>query len=343
MADYSKMELAWPGGDLPGNKYCYEVPHSIYDNLVVIFFKLKNSNICKFFSAVPKYDNSICGRYFIFTPDQSFFMRISRRTGHPLLEKQVIDHLFFDGVSVNPVLRSEIIDFKGSFIRVDLRPYLEPSFFDYSIEDIWLVGLELKKLHESIDSFPLKDVIFNNTQSRYDDLDRVSQLILNDGFSSFFELKSHRDWIEKNSLETGKIISFFDPYIFNKDGACVLHGEVHPANILFDRKNKRAVFIDFEESVHTFAPVSWDLAYFVLRFIFADEPDMALAERRIVALERSYGKTGQDLFDYMVKSVSFSIVTAFSLIKDKIAVPVVELDKFLNLYKKIEFYRRGLQ
>ena len=129
----------------------------------------------------------------------------------------------------------------------------------------------------------------------------------------------------------------FTPLLDRVEGAQCLHGEVHCANVIFD--DGRAVLVDFEESVHTFAPPDWDLAFMVQRFCLEDRPAHAPARERVASMEEAYGSPLPPLAAMMRQTAWFSIAKIVALRSFwDIETPAPEHRKFVALEHQAQEY-----
>ena len=110
-----KAELAWPGGDTPGElTFDMAVPasqsHCILGVIREFLDPVDESNTR--ITGLQSVD-SIVGRYKVTTIEETWFVRITSRLGHPYLEKDIIDYLMDKGLSVNPILYFNMIQWRS--------------------------------------------------------------------------------------------------------------------------------------------------------------------------------------------------------------------------------------
>lgn len=254
-------------------------------------------------------------------------------------EIKILDYLFKNNAAVNPIVYSKIIDFESDLLRIDIRPYIESRFFNNSKEDIYKLGKGLGEIHKLLKKFEPKECLKKNSIKRYESLKSIKELIKqeNDSFSDY------SGWIKKNSSLLNEFEKKFDPFFHLYREASLIHGEVHPGNVIFSKKNDKIFFIDFEESVHTFAPITWDIGFVVQRFFLNDLPKKEIIKKRIDIFESGYGKKLPPFFDMMEQIVFFSLSVVFNLALNGVFTPVSELIKFSKIYKNIQNYKGVLK
>lgn len=339
MAEKEYVELAWPKGDMPEPYHQNEIDFSVKIKLKKIVEHVSGHKINKIFSVVPYISNSVVGRFAAETEKDFFFIRISKRTGDLENEIKILDYLFKNNAAVNPIVYSKIIDFESDLLRIDIRPYIESRFFNNSKEDIYKLGKGLGEIHKLLKKFEPKECLKKNSIKRYESLKSIKELIKqeNDSFSDY------SGWIKKNSSLLNEFEKKFDPFFHLYREASLIHGEVHPGNVIFSKKNDKIFFIDFEESVHTFAPITWDIGFVVQRFFLNDLPKKEIIKKRIDIFESGYGKKLPPFFDMMEQIVFFSLSVVFNLALNGVFTPVSELIKFSKIYKNIQNYKGVLK
>lgn len=125
----------------------------------------------------------------------------------------------------------------------------------------------------------------------------------------------------------------FNPNFHEHHGAQCVHGEIHPGNVIFH--DQKAILIDFEESLHVFAPTSWDLSYLIQRFCLQDEPDHNTLNTRLKCITESYGEKLPDLRSMMQQIAWFAMAVILDIrVKQNIVSAQGELDKFVRLERQ---------
>ncbi|MEO6053281.1 MAG: phosphotransferase [Chthoniobacterales bacterium] len=274
--------------------------------------------------------------YKLTTRDKTYFIRVVDTPGDSGLERSILDHLVAAGAKISPIVYSltEKAPDSDILLRLDIRPFIEDfTFFATTDEDLRRTATELKTIHAALKSFPLRNQVKTAAITRSARLANciatISEVMRDGKWSRFGELESwaraHRSWLEKLCTE-------FDPFLHHAADAQILHGDVHPGNILFCGSSRDPVFIDFEHSIYTFAPCNWDLAYLFQRFCLHDKPDAKLLAHRRDIVESAYGQSLEELPRFMRATSRLCVCILFNAWFEKnIPVPPEELEKFLYL------------
>jgi hypothetical protein len=333
MAVLQEAEFGWQGGGNPEGVICFDktVPKPIEELLLKAVYQHFGNRRPKALMGLNP-NPAMAGSYHLRLAEGDFFMRVTSRKGYPGLETELIDFLVQQGVKANPVLFSTPFqDIQGKEFRLDIRPFVQGDHFIGKEEQLSAVSLELSRLHSCLARFPQKEAIREKAAVRYNRLSVVSnelRAFLRVGnLSMFMEAEQwalkNRRWLEKMA----------DQYSFDFDLAAdaqPIHGEVHTGNVIFS--GGEAVFIDFEESVHSFASPSWDQAYLIQRFCLKDCPDQrVLASRcRIIGKYLSFepAQVGR-----MIRQAAWmSMATLLDLrIRQGVLSPKAEYEKFVRL------------
>jgi len=337
----NEAELAWPGGDTPGElHYDHEIPEK-YAN--VIFQALKKfpqsstlANNPRIFTY--KRPEGIVGRYLVSQEDGHVFVRVSSRLGAPALERDITSYLNDRGVPVNRILYSDLLEYQGDKYRLDIRPFLRGDHYDGSSDNLLQLSITLKKAHSALLSFPRAECVLESAKQRFQQLANINRLIAEainkDTFRIFAEqfewAQCHRDWLSD-------MVENFNPNFHELPGAQSLHGEVHPGNVIFT--GSKAILLDFEESVHVFAPPDFDLAYLIQRFCMQDDPDINILGKRLRIVEKGYGATPPRIMNTMRQLAWLSIAVILNLrVNYSIITPVSEYEKFVRLEQQAKYY-----
>lgn len=105
--------------------------------------------------------------------------------------------------------------------------------------------------------------------------------------------------------------------------------------MVFRSDDGAAVLVDFEESVHVFAPPAWDLAFLVQRFCLCDDPSPSVARLRLSVVADAYGGPLPGLATMMRQAAWFSMATIIDLrMSQGVITPVDEYDKFVRLARQ---------
>lgn len=328
-------ELAWPKGDRPQQNFYESITKDLYNKLTHIFNNLIQDKVISISSLVPNQNSSVTGRFHVITEKNSLFLRITRRIGKPYVEQKLLSYLETCNAPVNRLLISENIDFESSALRVDIRPYINGRYYNDSEEDILQLGRGLGIIHDKLQNFSDNEQIKKISISRYKRLKSVREKIINKDSL----ITPYVDMVNSNKIFFDDYTQNFDPLFHLKEGACILHGEIHPGNVIFLQNSNKACFIDFEEAVHTFAPVSWDIGFSVQRFILRDMPEPETVEKRIETFEKGYDKRLPCFFSTIEDISFFSITIIFDLLSNGIYTPESEFLKFIELYNNLQQYK----
>lgn len=277
------------------------------------------------------------GRYRLMTSDGSWFVRVSSRWGNPELERSITGYLASHDVSVSTLLvAGRPLQWNGRVFRVDVRPMIVGRHFNSSADDLRSLAATLAACHQALVNFSSAHAVRAAACVRNQRLAKIGDLIgaalKRDELGLFAEhaawAAEHRDWLIDMTEQ-------FAPRLDEYAGAQCLHGEIHPANVVFRSSDGSAVLIDFEESVHVFAPPAWDLAFFVQRFCLYDDPSPAVAGERLSVLANAYGGPLPSVAGLMRQAAWFSMATIVELrLSQGVVTPGIEYDKFVRLERQ---------
>lgn len=334
-----QAEMAWPGGDCPGElDFRFEpspgVARALSRALAPHFPPAAAPEAC--YQALRPPDGP-AARYRLRTDHGTWFVRVSTRWGHPELEEAVVDYLFAEGLDVNPFLAAGVkFGWNSQVFRVDVRPLIQGRPFDRSAADLWVLASSLGACHRALADFPrareIRAAARRRSRRLAGRLGLVAEALRKDSFALFGEQAAwaarHRGWL-------AEMVEKAEPCLGEYPRAQCLHGEVHPANVLFDLQDGAAILVDFEESVHLYAPPAWDLAYLVQRFCLADEPTPFVRGERLEVVERAYGRPLPPLAGMMRQAAWFSLAVLLDLrLSEGLQTPLSEYDKFVRLERQ---------
>lgn len=333
----NKAELAWPGGDTPGElQYDHETPEKYANIILNTLNRFRQSTSQASGSRVFTYKRSegIVGRYLVSQEDEQVFVRVSSRLGMPALEKDITSYLAARGVSANPILHSEFLEYQGDNYRLDIRPFLKGKHYDGSSDNLLQLARTLRHAHTALQTFPRAEEVLESARQRFQQLMGIKILIAEALQKGLFRIFAEQaDWAECHRNWLIDMVENFNPNFHALPGAQCLHGEVHPGNVIFT--DGRAILLDFEESVHVFGPPAFDLAYLVQRFCQKDDPGEKLLGKRLRIVEEGYGIKLPLLMETMRQLAWFSIAVILDLrVHRDITSPVSEYDKFVRLEKE---------
>ncbi len=332
-------EFAWPGGDRPGHPdFPYEPPDTVIEvikqALTPSFPPVVEPGACFRALRVP---NGPVGRYRLITSAGSWFVRVSSRWGNPELERSITRYLASKGVNVNVLLvAGRPLQWNGQVFRVDVRPMIVGRHFSGSADDLYSLTSTLAACHRALINFSRADAVRAAASVRNQRLAKICDLIAaalkRDELGVFAEHASwateHRDWLIDMTEQ-------FEPRLDEYPNAQCLHGEIHPGNVVFRSNDGAAVLVDFEESVHVFAPPAWDLAFLVQRFCLCDDPSLSVGLQRLSVVANAYGSPLSGLARMMRQAAWFSMATIVDLrISQGVVTPMDEYDKFVRLERQ---------
>jgi hypothetical protein len=336
-------EFAWPGGDRPGP---LDFDHEPSPAVVAAITRA----LASAFPAASEPDARLralrpptgpVGRYRLATARGAWFVRVSTRWGNPELERAITTDLSACGVSVNPLLvAGRPLQWNDDVLRVDVRPMIAGRHFAGSPGDLERLAATLGACHHALVDSPHTTAVRAAASARYERLAKVRDLLVDalkrEAFDLFGEqavwAARHRDWL-------GMMAERFEPRLDERPGAQCLHGEVHPGNVLFRADDGAAVLVDFEESVHVFAPPAWDVAFLVQRFCLFDDPAPPLARERLAIVSRAYGARMVDVAGMMRQAAWFSIAAIVDMrLSQGIGTPAGEHDKFVRLERQAQTF-----
>lgn len=338
-----KAELAWPGGDDAGvPDFSATVPGAHRDALLAFLHQaglISDPGSCNV-SALRE-TGSVAARYRISDEDTRWFVRVTARVGHADLEKKITDFLRDQGCRVASLKAAGLsFEFCGNSYRVDIRPFQEGRHFDGGWRDVEELATLLSTCHAALKQFDGKDDIRRLARTRYRTLSeaatRIRAGIRRHNFSDF---GSCAEWARQHADWLAGVAEMICPDFDERPGAQVLHGEIHPGNVLFRASDGAAVLMDFEESMTIFAPRCWDYAYLVQRFVLRGK---APSRHILIALERLLEDTGVSIlqvFETMQEIAGLMTAVAVHLYTEEdVSTPVAELQKFRDLHREASLW-----
>ena len=343
MSQTHRAEFGWPGGDNPG---ALGFSHEIAAPLRVAIGKVAEQQ-CSSLGEVEvihalNAPEGAVGRYCVRGAKESVFARVSRRWGKPELEQAITGYLKSSGCSVNHLeVAGAALEFEGETYRLDIRQLIEGRHFDGSLEDLRSLAGELAKCHAALRSFPQAAEVCDHAAKRFIRLDqtrrKMDDALKRHDWGFFSEDNqwaiAHREWLQA-------LVDQFEPEFHHHPTAQCLHAQIHRANIIFKNDDGRPVLVDWEEAVQTFAPVSWDLAYFVQRFCLYDDPASKVIRERLTAVRMAYGSWTPGIAEMMQQLAWMSIATIVGNREmGAFSNPAGEYQKFVRLECQAREYR----
>jgi hypothetical protein len=220
----------------------------------------------------------------------------------------------------------------GLDLRADVRELLDARHFDDSLGDLRSLAAALAQCHRWLRDFPRAGESRVHAEKRFEHLasvrDAIPEAIAAGNWRFFCE---DTGWAREHAGWLAAMARSYTPRLDLWEGAQCLHAQVHRANVLYSRAEGHPVLLDFEEAVQTFAPPSWDMAYFVQRFCLAQNPDAALLEKRLAAVREAYGSPVPRLAEMMQQTAWFSMAVLLDYQRRGIDNGVLEYQKFVRL------------
>lgn len=333
----TRAEFGWPGGDRPGEvAFRSPVADGVRDAIIsVVAAALPEFCDGATLMALTPADGAI-GRYRLATSKSACFVRVSARIGDAQLEQAITGWLKTNGLAVNHLEIAGLpLYYAGHDLRIDVRELLDARHDDSSENDLRQVALAISKCHHLMRAFPRIADIKSRAAERFSKLaevrDAMSCALAEKRWDTF---STDETWALRNAEWLGVMVDEYAPRFDQMNGAQGLHAQVHRANVLFRRVDGQAVLLDFEEAVQTFAPVAWDMAYFVQRFCLSDTPGEAVLRERLLVVREAYGSPVPGLAEMMRQTAWFSMAILFDYHQRGIISPVAEYDKFVRLEKQ---------
>jgi hypothetical protein len=331
-----KAELAWESGDRP-DEPDFGAPVS----------RVNRETLARFLSSVCGWRTedigsiralretpSLAGRYCVSVRGRNWFVRVTTRWGDPELERSIVSYLHACDAPVIPFLHAGLeLKVDDARYRTDVRPLIPGRHYSGSTADSLAIARALATCHRLLAGYPRRDDVREKANERVGNIADAWKVIAracaDDDYSVFGPGSS---WARENKAWLEEIGSLWEPVLHQHHDAQVLHGEIHPANILFAAEDNRPVLLDFEESVSMFAPPSWDLAYFVQRFVLRDDELTDVRNPHVSDVLSAYGADAPDLYAMMRQAAASCIGLYVHLtVREQVSTPVSELEKFYRL------------
>lgn len=329
-----RAEFGWPGGDRPGEVvFRSPVAHDVRDAIVAVVAEaLPEFRDGATLMALTPPDGAI-GRYRLATSKSACFVRVSARIGDAQLEQAITGWLKTNGLAVNHLEIAGLpLSFGGHELRIDVRELLDARHDNGSVEDLRQVAIAVSECHRLMRTFPQIAEIKARASERFSKLakvrDEMSDALAAKRWGAFCVDET---WAARNADWLRAMSDGYAPRFDQMEGAQGLHAQVHRANVLFRRSDGHAVLLDFEEAVQTFAPVAWDMAYFVQRFCLSDAPGEVVLGEQLRVVREAYGSPVPGLAAIMRQTAWFSMAILFDYHQRGIISPVAEYDKFVRL------------
>ncbi|HAT2064643.1 TPA: phosphotransferase [Legionella pneumophila] len=139
-------------------------------------------------------------------------------------------------------------------------PYVDGARVQAKTDELILLGRSLAKLHQKIKDYPKKQTIINNTRSKIDQLEQAQKSIILGKYCRIPNFSYVRQIAQKYSF-----------HLIDISNSQILHGDLNPGNLLLSKQ--KICFFDFEDALHSYLPVIFDLAFIIERIIFTNTND----------------------------------------------------------------------
>lgn len=334
-----RAEFGWPGGDRPGEvSFRVPVPADVRSAILnAIEGQLPGIDETAEIAALAPIDGAI-GRYRVLSGNTAAFARVSARIGDSELEQAITGWLRDHGVAVNHLEVAGLpLQYGGHALRVDLRQLLDARHDDGSLDDLHQVAGALAECHRVLRNFPRQADAHARAAKRFEHLETVRNGLAKSLEEQNWAAISHNQaWVKDHQTWLLEMVSCYHSRFDQMPGAQCLHAQVHRGNVLFRRSDNAPVLLDFEEAVQTFAPLTWDLAYFVQRFCLADAPSEEVIRERLSVARAAYGVAVPGLAEMMRQTSWFSMVILVDYHQRGIVSPQSEFDKFVRLEREAQ-------
>lgn len=210
-------------------------------------------------------------------------------------------------------------------------PFIEGRRPEPSINDCAGIGRGLARLHQRLAGYVKTEAIKTSTTERIAKLEWCRQQII----AGKLHAKIHSQRLK--NLAQKVELSFGDP---NCD-AMSLHGDLNLGNILID-DNDAVHFFDYEDTLHSFLPVAYELCFLIERLILVnvedDEAALELGRRLINAYRQQGGVYHYKVSDkYYLEALQLrSLCTLVLCELQNIDIDISEWEKFYFLLDMAE-------
>jgi thiamine kinase-like enzyme len=279
-------------------------------------------------------DSSYLLGYYKVINDQPFFIKLVDDDENKTQKNASIISSWLSkaGIEVSLVRAGYPKKIKQNNYWIYAYDFIEHSFFDGSKESLYLVGSELAKMHKIMKHYPSVDKIFKIGN-------RKNKML----FKQLKNIKKGKQPINI-SANAIKIIrnTNDEDFLSTLEGGQMIHGDLNGGNIIFKNRNKQPIFIDFEDSISTWLPPLYDVAFVIQRLVLRDR----VLNR--VELVKSFfdGYLSQNKLNGLSKNgalyTMLKMISIRSLLLISTATPNgesfygLEEQKFLDLYAKIK-------
>jgi thiamine kinase-like enzyme len=136
-----------------------------------------------------------------------------------------------------------------------IYPYIQGTRIIANAEHIIYLGTALAKLHTKLKNYPHLQQINQNTIQKIKILGELRREILNDQHVQI----PHVSFVKKLAKD-------YNYECINYENSQVIHGDLNAGNLLFAYNS--ICFFDFEDALHSFLPITFDILFLMERIIF---------------------------------------------------------------------------
>ncbi|WP_367606894.1 phosphotransferase [Legionella sp. W05-934-2] len=135
------------------------------------------------------------------------------------------------------------------------------------------LGSSLATLHTTLKQLPKQDEIINKTNWRIELLEEVRKKLVN----GHYQFGPNSDFVHKLAKK------IHHPFL---EDNCIqpLHGDLNYGNILYH--NHAIMYLDFEDTLHSFLPTIFEIGYVLERFLFTKVSD----KNKLLSLGKAFMK-----------------------------------------------------
>lgn len=265
---------------------------------------------------------------FVIKNSQAYFIKIVPKNYGPCLEKtrEITDWLHRHHCKVPNTIEIVYDFFEEEKIAVIL-PFLAGIRPTSNNSDLIILARDLAKLHLILDQFANKAYIRTMTEDRLSSLQEI-----------------------REKVASGHLKVQFEPQLFKKIANnlelefCVgseeipLHGDLNPGNLLINA-TEETIFLDFEDTLHSYLPVIFELVFILERLVLVD-PQLTSKEKislgkQFIESYRMHGGSYQFNPKYIAALASLNLRSLCTLALCELKgqkSPKDEWYKFYNLY-----------
>lgn len=143
-------------------------------------------------------------------------------------------------------------------------PYVSGRRCLPDIADLSRLGHSLACLHKDLKELAHTEHIIQTSTLRMQKLEHIASNGLSLALPDYMDVSFLEQYCSKYSLQ-----------LIDHRGAQIIHGDLNPGNLLMLDQSARTCFFDFEDTLHSYLPVIYDLAFVLERIVLLQSPDIA--------------------------------------------------------------------